>query len=130
MRPFLWWLTYAVGVAVAAQLLDGVYFDYLDDPVHGLAEIKEKTVPLLGVSLVLSLVATLVAPIMKLASRPLMIVTLGFLLLVINTLMFLLVGSLGDTFGFYVDGFWNALVGTLIVAVIGWGVRTALPMKE
>ena len=29
-----------------------------------------------------------------------------------------------------VDGFWNALVGSLVITVVGWGVRTALPVRD
>ncbi len=129
MRFLTWLLTYAAGVAVAAQLLDGIYFD---GPVHGTPEIQEKILPLLLVALILGLVSTFIEPVLKLLSLPFIILTLGFLLLVINALMLMLTAKLADVFdlGFHVDGFWNALVGALIVTLIGWGVRTALPLKE
>ena len=67
-----------------------------------------------------------------LRSLPFIILTLGFLLLVINALMLLLTARLADGFdlGFHVDGFWNALVGAVIVTIVGWGVRTALPARD
>lgn len=126
MRFVTWLLTYAAGLAVAAWLLDGIWFEGAN---NGQAELQDKIVPLLLVALILGLVSTFVEPVVKLLSLPFIILTLGFLLLVINALMLMLVAWLADAFdiGFHVDGFWNALVGAVIVTVVGWGVRVALP---
>lgn len=129
MRFVTWLLTYAAGLAVAAQLLDGIFFD---GPGSGQAEIREKLLPLLLVALILGVVSTFIEPVIKLLSLPFIILTLGLLLLVINALMLLLTAALADAFdlGFHVDGFWNALLGALIVTLVGWGVRTALPSRD
>ena len=129
MRFVTWLLTYAAGLAVAAWLLAGIYFD---GPSNGQAELQEKIVPLFVVALILGLVSTFVEPVLKLISLPFIILTLGFLLLVINALMLLLTARLADAFdlGFHVDGFWNALLGSIIVTIVGWGVRTALPARD
>ena len=129
MRFVTWLLTYAAGLAVAAWLLDGIFFD---GPATGQAEIQEKVVPLFVVALILGLVSTFVEPVLKLISLPFIILTLGFLLLVINALMLMLTAALADAFdlGFHVDGFWSALVGAVIVTVVGWGVRAALPARD
>jgi putative membrane protein len=129
MRFVTWLLTYAAGLAVAAWLLDGIFFD---GPGAGQAEIREKILPLFVVALILGLVSTFIEPVIKLISLPFIILTLGFLLLVINALMLLLTAKLADAFdlGFHVDGFWNALIGAVIVTVVGWGVRTALPARD
>ena len=126
MRFLTWLLTYAAGIAIAALLLDGIWFE---GPAHGNAELQEKWLPLLGVALILGLVSTFVEPIIKLISLPFIILTLGLLLLVINAAMLLLTAKLAGAFdlGFHVDGFWNALVGSVVITVIGWGVRVALP---
>ncbi|WP_210439202.1 phage holin family protein [Nocardioides xinjiangensis] len=129
MRFVTWLLTYAAGLAVAAQLLAGISFE---GPDSGQAELQEKIVPLLLVALILGLVSTFVEPVVKLVSLPFIILTLGLLLLVINALMLLLTARLADAFGlgFDVDGFWSALVGALVVTVVGWGVRIALPSRD
>ena len=128
MRFVTWLLTYAAGLAVAAQLLDGISFA---GPSSGQAEIEEKILPLLIVALILGLVSTFIEPVVKLLSLPFIILTLGLLLLVINALMLMLTATLADALdlGFSVDGFWNALVGAVIVTIVGWGVRTALPAR-
>ena len=126
MRFLTWLLTYAAGIAIAALLLDGIWFE---GPAHGNAELQEKWLPLLGVALILGLVSTFVEPVIKLVSLPFIILTLGLLLLVINAVMLLLTARLADAFdlGFHVDGFWAALLGSIVITVIGWGVRVVLP---
>lgn len=129
MRFVTWLLTYAVGLAVAAWLLDGIWFEGAD---AGQAELQDKIVPLLVVALILGLVSTFIEPVVKLLSLPFIILTLGFLLLVINALMLMLTAWLSGAFdaGFHVDGFWNALLGSIIVTVVGWGVRAVLPAGD
>lgn len=129
MRFLTWLLTYAAGLSVAAWLLDGISFA---GARSGQAELQDKVVPVLLVALILGLVSTFIEPVIKLLSLPFIILTLGFLLLVINALMLLLTAQLADAFdiGFTVDGFWTAVVGSLVITVVGWGVRTALPSRD
>ena len=129
MRFITWLLTYAAGLSVAAWLLDGISFA---GARSGQAELQDKVVPVLLVALILGLVSTFIEPVIKLLSLPFIILTLGFLLLVINALMLMLTARLADAFdiGFTVDGFWTAVVGSLIITVVGWGVRTALPSRD
>ena len=129
MRFITWLLTYAAGLSVAAWLLDGISFD---GARSGQAELQDKVVPVLLVALILGLVSTFIEPVIKLLSLPFIILTLGFLLLVINALMLMLTARLADAFdiGFTVDGFWTAVVGSLVITVVGWGVRTALPSGD
>ena len=129
MRFITWLLTYAAGLSVAAWLLDGISFA---GARSGQAELQDKIVPVLLVALILGLVSTFIEPVIKLLSLPFIILTLGFLLLVINALMLMLTARLADAFdiGFTVDGFWTAVVGSLVITVVGWGVRTALPSGD
>ena len=120
MRFVIWLLTTAAGVAVAAWLLDGISFDGTDW--------QDKVLPLLGVSLILGLVTTFVAPVVKLLSLPFIILTLGLLLLVINALMLMLTAWLADAFdlGFTVDGFWAALLGSVVITLATWAIDLVL----
>jgi putative membrane protein len=129
MRFVTWLLTYAAGLAVAALLLEGIWFD---GPSSGQAELREKILPLLLVALILGLVSTFVEPVVKLLSLPFIILTLGLLLLVINALTLMITAWVADAFdlGFHVDGFWSALVCAVIVTLVGWGVRIALPARD
>lgn len=120
MRFVIWLLTTAAGVAVAAWLLEGISFDGTDW--------QDKVLPLLGVSLILGLVTTFVAPVVKLLSLPFIILTLGLLLLVINALMLMLTAWLADAFdlGFTVDGFWAALLGSVVITLATWAIELVL----
>nr|WP_300047954.1 phage holin family protein [uncultured Nocardioides sp.] len=128
MRFLMWLLTYAAGLAVAAWLLDGIWFE---GATSGSAEFQDKWLDVLAVALILGLVSTFVEPVVKLLSLPFIILTLGFLLLVINAAMLLFTAWLADIFdlGFHVDGFWNALLGSIIITIVGWGVRVAIPFR-
>ena len=121
MRFITWLLTYAAGLSVAAWLLDGISFSGADS---GQAELQDKVVPVLLVALILGLVSTFIEPVIKLLSLPFIILTLGFLLLVINALMLMLTARLADAFdiGFTVDGFWTALLGSVVITLTTWAV--------
>jgi putative membrane protein len=70
-----------------------------------------------------------VRPIVSFLSLPLYIVTLGLFTLVVNALMIMLTGWLSELtdYGLRVDGFWTALVGGLIVAVVSFLLSLAVP---
>lgn len=125
MRIVTWLLTHAAGVAVAAWLLGGIRFD---GPARGTAELQEKALPLLGVALILGLVSMLVKPVVRLLSLPFIIVTIGLFLLVINALMLMLTGWIADglDLGFHVEGFWTALLGSIVITVVTWGVESVI----
>jgi putative membrane protein len=67
------------------------------------------------VALVLSIANVIVKPILILFTIPITILTLGLFLLVINALIILLVDYVVS--GFYVNGFWWALIFSLILSV-------------
>ena len=112
-------LAYAAGLAVAAWLLDGIRFD---GPINGTAELQEKILPLLGVALILTVINTFIRPTLSAVSIPITIITLGLFQLVINGLMLLLTGRITDSLdlGFYLSGFTTALIGAVIITVVGW----------
>ena len=69
---------------------------------------------------ILGLVNAIIRPLLKLLSCPLIILTLGVFIFVINGVSFLLAARIAEALGvgFYVDGFLSALLGALIVSVI------------
>ena len=70
--------------------------------------------------LILGLVNSIVRPLLKLVTFPLIIATLGLGTLIVNTCMFVLAGWLGSYlgYGFKVDGFVAAFVGALAVSIV------------
>jgi putative membrane protein len=95
-------LVTAVAAFVAAYLLDGVE----------IVDIKTTVI----VALVLALLNTFVKPILVILTIPVTIITLGLFLLVINILMVKWTASLVN--GFTVDGWWPALLFSLIVSFV------------
>lgn len=125
MRIVTWLLTNAIALAVATWLVDGIYFD---GATSGMAEIKEKILPLLLVAFVLGIVSFFVKPILTLLTLPFILLTLGLLLLVINAAMLgLTAWILPDDVGFHVDGFWAAVLGGIVISVMNWFLDFAWP---
>jgi putative membrane protein len=100
-------LVTAAALWVATRLVPGITF-------HGSA------LAFLGVALVFGVVNAVVRPILTLISFPLVILSLGLFLLVINGLMLWLSSSLSQSLGlgFRVSGFGAAFVGALVVSVV------------
>ena len=84
VRFVSWLAVNAVALAVVLWLIPGIH---LDGPTHGSAEIRHKLVPLLIVALILGTVSRFVKPVLTILSLPLIIVTLGLFLLVVNAAM-------------------------------------------
>jgi putative membrane protein len=70
---------------------------------------------------ILGLVNALVRPLLKLLSCPLILLTLGLFVLVINALTLMLASSIAVNWlhvGFHVQGFGSAFWGALIVSIV------------
>lgn len=120
IAKFIGWLaTNAIALAVAAQLFDGIGFKGASS---GSAEVSDKIWPLLFVALILGIVNSFVAPVLKFLSLPFVILTLGLFLLVINALMLLFTEWLAGLFdiAFYVHGFWTAVGGAIVITIVTW----------
>ncbi len=123
MRFVTWLLTTAAGVVAATWLFDGIYFT---GPSTGSEELRHKVLPLLLVALILGFVSSFVRPVVTFFSIPFIILTLGLFLLVINALMLMLTAWIagGVGIGFHVDGFWNALGGSIVITVVNWATAS------
>jgi len=103
----------AAALAVAAWLLPGIGLEG--------STTTDKALTLTIVAAVFGLVNAIVRPIIKLLALPLIILTLGLLVFVINALMLLLTAWITEQFEvtFIVDDFVTALIGALIITVVG-----------
>lgn len=95
------WLVLALGVMLATRIVPGITC--------------QDGATLIVVVLLLSFFNAILKPLMVLFTLPFILVTLGLGVVVINALLFLLVGRLVN--GFHVDGFWSAFFGSLVVSV-------------
>lgn len=73
-----------------------------------------------GVALVFGVVNTFIGTAAKILTFPLVILTIGLFILVINGLMLWLTSSVAGAlgFGFHVSGFWPAFWGALVVTIV------------
>jgi putative membrane protein len=74
----------------------------------------------LWLALIIGLLNALVRPLLQFLTCPLIILTLGLFSIVINTLILMLTSSIGQAFdlGLTVDGFWPALLGSLVISLV------------
>ncbi len=81
------------------------------------------------VAVVLGCINAIIRPVFKLLSFPVNVITLGLFTFVINALMVMLCAWLvGDYF--QVNGFFNALIYSIILSVVGWVLNLFAPSKK
>jgi putative membrane protein len=95
------WLVLALGVILATRLVNGVEYDSPGS--------------LLAVVVLMSLFNAFLKPLLVLFTLPFIVVTMGLGMVVINALLFLLVGRLVE--GFSVPTFWAAFWCSVIVSL-------------
>jgi len=102
------WLVSIAALVVAAWVVPGI-------TVSGRAWLAYAVM-----AVILGLVNALVRPLLKLLSCPLIILTLGLFLLVVNGVTLWLAAAVTETlgFGYQVEGFVPAFLGALIVSVV------------
>ncbi|WP_375578066.1 phage holin family protein [Marivirga tractuosa] len=103
----------SLAVIVASYILPGVHVEGFFDA--------------LVVSLFLALFSATLKPLLVILTIPVTVFTLGFFLLVINALMIMLADYLVD--GFYVEGFWWALLFGIILAIVN-GIFESVSKKS
>ena len=111
------WVVNAVAIWVAFQIVPGV------------TPITNSVDAVIVNALIFGLVNSIIRPLLRFVTCPLIIATLGLGTLMINTCMFLLAGWIGIYlgYGFSVDGFVAAFLGALVVSVVS--VPTSLLLR-
>lgn len=108
-RFILRWVINAVGLYLAVLLVPGI-------------DLAGELVSILWLALIFGVVNALFAPLLKLLTCPLILLTLGLFTLVINTVMFWLTSVIGQSFGLGLvisdPVWWNAFLGGLVVSVV------------
>ena len=118
LRFIAWLATNVVALGAACVIFDGIGFE----GSSGWDEVTDNFWALVFAALIMGVVNSFVAPIIKLLSLPFIILTLGLFLLLINALMLFFTEWLVGLFDidFYVDGFWNAVGGAIVITVVTW----------
>lgn len=102
------WAIHTLAMLMATQIVTGI--DY------------ETVTGLLVASLLFGILHAFLRPLIFLLTLPLVVVTLGLFVLVINAGLLLLVGTLVK--GFTVKGFWPAFWGALLISVLSVVLNT------
>ena len=81
------------------------------------------------VAIIFGVVNALIRPIVLFLSCPLVILTLGLFVLVVNTIMLSLTIWLSSllNLGLSSDGFWSTFIGAIVISVVSWLVSLILP---
>jgi putative membrane protein len=101
MNFLIKWLVYALGIGIAAYILPGVHL--------------KGVFAALVTAAILGLVNGVLRPILFIFTLPLTILTLGLFTFVLNAFMVLLSAAIVE--GFTVDGFWWALLFSLVLSI-------------
>jgi putative membrane protein len=121
-------LALAIRVAVVAVSLwvATVFVPGIDDTA---GTTGSRVGTLVVVALIFGVVNAVLKPIIKVVGCPFYVLTLGLIGLVVNALLFLLVGYIAVGIGlpFSVDGFGPAFVGAIVVAVVGFILHFVIP---
>jgi putative membrane protein len=121
MRWILRLLANAAALAIATWILGGIT---LTAPTTA-----RRILVLLVVALIFGVLNAIIKPIFALFTAPLILLTLGLFLIVINACMLLLTSWLAGLFdlGWDVDGFWTAVLGAIIISIVSFILNVFLP---
>lgn len=105
MRHFVFrWAVTTIAVMVASSLIRGIRYDTVS--------------ALIGASLLLGILNAFVRPFLLILSAPLILLTLGFFILILNGLLLLVVPHV--VVAFHVDSFWSAFWGAIVISIVSW----------
>jgi putative membrane protein len=124
MRFLTWLAVNALALGAAVWLFDGITLTGGSD--------TDKIVQLVIVGAIFGVITSFVRPIVNFLSLPLIVLTLGLMLLVVNALMLLLTSKVADSvdLGFHVDGFWVALFGSIVISIASMVLEAVLPSHD
>ena len=118
MKLLIRWAISALSLFAAAWLVPGIH---VDDGRGWMVYA--------AMAVVLSLVNALIRPLLKLLTCPLILLTLGLFTLVVNAITLLISSALANNvfgFGFYIEGFWSAFWGAIIVSIVSIVLNTVV----
>jgi putative membrane protein len=107
---FIKWLCLTGAVLFASYVIDGIYISGFFSAFF--------TAAALGV------LNMFFRPILLILTLPINIMTLGLFTFIINALMLKMVSGLVS--GFYVDGFWAAVFGSLMISLANWFLNSVM----
>lgn len=120
MKLIIRWVIVGFALFVAAWLVPGIRIEGNAWVIYAV------------MAIILGFINAIIRPILKFLSCGLIIITLGLFVLVVNGLTLWLASAIAVNWfrvGFYVDGFWPAFFGALIVSIVSI-ILSALVKKD
>ncbi|MGY1729192.1 phage holin family protein [Geodermatophilus sp. SYSU D01062] len=108
----------ALAFYALTRLLPGIQIDGNEEGALGISG------TFLWVGLLFAVVNAVAGPVLRFLSFPAILLTLGLFLLVVNAALLGLTAALSDRLS--VDGFGTAILGGLVLAVVGWAADQLL----
>jgi len=121
MRLLIRLVVNAAALAIATWILSGI-------SLTG-SSTTSRVITLLIVALIFGVLNAIIKPLFALFTAPLILLTLGLFLIVINACMLLLTSWLAGLFnlGWQVDVFWTAVLGAIIISIVSFLLNVFLP---
>lgn len=122
MKLIIRWIITSIAVAAAAWLIPGITIE----GTNGWWAVAV-------MAIALGLVNAILRPILALLSCGFIVVTLGLFMLVVNGLTFWAGSWVAVNWfnvGFYVDGLWPAILGSIVVSIVSLLLSVFLKDKE
>lgn len=118
-RSLIKWLMNTIAIMLAIQFVPGMAF-------------TGEWWGMLIVGLIFGLVNTVIRPLVKFFTFPLLILTLGLFTFVINAMMLIVTAWLSDQFqlGLHVEGFKAAFWGSLVISIASLVLGCLMPPEE
>ena len=108
------WLVMTIAVLTSSYVIPGI-------EVRGL-------IAAFVAALILGFVNAFIRPLLIVLTFPITVVSLGFFLLILNSLMLMLVAALVS--GFEIHGFFSAFIGSIFISIIGAFINTMVKTKH
>ncbi len=113
------WLINTIAIILAVRIVPGITYggDWAG---------------ILAVGVIFGLINTVIRPVIRLFSLPLLIISLGLFTFVINALMLSLTSWISGELklGFHVGSFKAALIGSLLISLVSLVLSCLLPPRE
>ena len=118
-RAFIKWVMNTIAIILAIKFVPGIVY-------------SGAWWGILLVSMIFGLVNTVIRPLVKLFTFPLLILTLGLFTFIINALMLSLTSWLSESLhiGFRVEGFKAAFWGSLVISTVSLVLGCLMPPEE
>ncbi|MCB9234370.1 MAG: phage holin family protein [Bacteroidia bacterium] len=114
MKSIIRWFVHAASIYFAAWLIPGI-------------EISSFWTAL-WVSVIMAVVNFFLKPLLTIISLPLIVITFGLFLIVINAVLLLVAGEIAP--GFEVNGFWPAVLGSLVISLVSYVLNPPKKKEE